>query len=229
MLRTIILSILLLTSFSAASNTVSSDPTHELPTIAPYALPDSPTFNLTLIDFRSRHNQSFPQLHLNEYHDVSISDEQSFIVFTTSITEAIRSSAALEKGTNKIKSLQITYSPEDDSEYEQLDLLLDSESAIQQLVTPNITDIEVSSAKGMEDFLAIRYMAAIIQSFSPTQSPQQSIEKVIQLLSNGKNLKYYHQQDGSLRYVVSDNRELGITFAIEPIKGESQKTGNKAR
>ncbi|UCQ26612.1 YiiQ family protein [Edwardsiella tarda] len=218
MLRAVILSIFLLTSFFATSNSASSDPTHELPKVAPYALPDSPTFNLTLVDFRSRHNENFPQLHLNEYHAVSIPDEQPFIVFTTSITEAIRSSAVLEKGTDKIKSLQITYFPEDDAEYELLDLLLDSESSIQQLVIHNITDIEVSSAKGMENFLAIRYMAAIIQSFSPTLSTQQSLEKIIQLLSNGKNLKYYSQPDGSLRYVVSDNRELGITFAIEPIK-----------
>ncbi|WP_416352660.1 DUF1454 family protein [Edwardsiella ictaluri] len=57
-----------------------------------------------------------------------------------------------------------------------------------------------------------------MQSFSPTISPQQSLEKVAELLSRGRSQPYYSQQDGSLRYVVSDSGEKGITFAVEPIK-----------
>lgn len=223
MLRHTILSIVLLTSFSATSNTAPNAPTNESP-IAAYALPGAPTFNLTLVDFRSRHNKNFPQLHLEEYSAVSTPDDLPFTGAITSITRAIRSSAALEKGTNKIKSLQITYYPEDDPEYAQGSL-----GSTRFEVDNSHGKGEKETANGIETAnrqLAIHYMAAIMQSFSPTLSTQQSLEKVVQLLNNGKNLNYYSQQDGLLRYVVSDNREIGITFAIEPINPTPSESAN---
>ncbi|HHZ9913327.1 TPA: DUF1454 family protein, partial [Escherichia coli] len=38
------------------------------------------------------------------------------------------------------------------------------------------------------------------------------------LLTAGKNKRYYTETEGALRYVVADNGEKGLTFAVEPIK-----------
>lgn len=230
MLRHTILSILLLTSFSATSNSAPNAPTNESPTTA-FRQPDAPTFNITVADFRSRHNQNFPQLHLNAYRAVSTPDDQPFTVVATGISSAVHSSAAVEKGTEKIKSLQIIYWPAHDPEindqFEELDSLLGLESANSEVDNAQEKD-KKDAANGTETAnrqLAIRYMAAIIQGFSPTLSTQESLEKVVQLLNNGKN-NNYSQQDGSLRYVVSDSGEAGLMFAIEPINSTPSESAN---
>jgi hypothetical protein len=38
------------------------------------------------------------------------------------------------------------------------------------------------------------------------------------LLEKGKGSYFYQQQVGAIRYVVADNGDKGITFAVEPIK-----------
>lgn len=66
--------------------------------------------------------------------------------------------------------------------------------------------------------LAINYMAAIMRHFSPTLTFDQCTAKVSSLLNKGKGQLYFAQNDGAMRYVVSDSAEKGITFAVEPIK-----------
>ena len=46
----------------------------------------------------------------------------------------------------------------------------------------------------------------------------QSQKKLQSLLTAGKNKRYYTETEGALRYVVADNGEKGLTFAVEPIK-----------
>ncbi|AOV98476.1 hypothetical protein A9798_00250 [Edwardsiella hoshinae] len=203
-MRIALLSLLMLACLPLVSNAASSALTSESPTAA-YLLPGAPTFDLTLVSFRTRYNQDFPALPLAEYRAISVQDENLPLTrAATRINQAIYSSVVLEKGTGKIKSLQITYLPEADTE-------ITNEREKGKREAKNGTE---SAARQ----LAIRYMAAIMQSFSPTISAQQSLEKVAQLLSRGKNHTYYSQQDGSLRYVVADSGEKGITFAVEPIK-----------
>ncbi|ARD39750.1 YiiQ family protein [Edwardsiella ictaluri] len=175
--------------------------TGEAPQPAPYLRPSAPTFDLTLVNFRAHYNQAFPSLPLEEYRAISVRDENLPLTrAATRINAAVYSSVVLEKGTGKIKSLQITYLPCGDGERGK-----EKRGARNGAETPDRQ-------------LAIRYMAALMQSFSPTISPQQSLEKVAELLSRGRSQPYYSQQDGSLRYVVSDSGEKGITFAVEPIK-----------
>lgn len=38
------------------------------------------------------------------------------------------------------------------------------------------------------------------------------------LLKQGKDLPYFAQVEGALRFVVADNGDKGLTFAIEPVK-----------
>lgn len=37
-------------------------------------------------------------------------------------------------------------------------------------------------------------------------------------LEKGKGSRFYQQQVGAIRYVVSDNGDKGVTFAVEPVK-----------
>ena len=157
--------------------------------VAPYLLPGAPTFDLTITQFRSTFNTENPTLPLNEFRAIESSrDKANLTRAATTIDEHLYASAALERGTLKIKSLQITRLP--------------------------VKSSEQKAAKEK----ATEYIAAIIRSFTPSLSKQQSIEKINKLLSESKNKRYFAQNDGPLRYVVVDNGDKGLTFAVEPIK-----------
>ncbi len=61
-------------------------------------------------------------------------------------------------------------------------------------------------------------MAALLRFFSPTLSPEEATQRITKLLAQGKGSRYFTQTEGALRFVVADNGEKGLTFAIEPIK-----------
>ena len=43
-------------------------------------------------------------------------------------------------------------------------------------------------------------------------------QKLQKLLTAGKGKRYFSETEGAVRYVVADNGEKGLTFAVEPIK-----------
>ncbi|MBB1241859.1 DUF1454 family protein, partial [Klebsiella pneumoniae] len=98
-------------------------------------------------------------------------------------------STALEKGTGKIKTLQITHLP-----------------------------LQQANEEKAARAIAINYMAALMRQFEPALTVEQSQNKVNSLLEKGKGSRFYQQQVGAIRYVVSDNGDKGVTFAVEPIK-----------
>lgn len=174
----------------------TSDAASQLPA-APYLLPGAPTFDLTITQFRGKFDIDNPSLPLNEFRAVEKSrDKANLIRAATKINENLYASAALELGTLKIKSMQITWLP--------------------------IQGPEQKAARSK----ALEYMAAIIHSFTPTLSKAQSQQKLTKLLSDGKNKRYFAQNDGAIRYVVADNGEKGLTFAVEPIKLTLSETLN---
>lgn len=61
-------------------------------------------------------------------------------------------------------------------------------------------------------------MAALMRQFEPTLSVVQSLANVQKLLTEGKGSPFYAHTIGAIRYVVADNGEKGLTFAVEPIK-----------
>ena len=167
----------------------SGQPTEESQPTAPYLLSGAPTFDLTLIKFRESYNRANPTLPLHEFHAITVKDNAPPLTRAASkINENLYASTALEKGTGKIKTLQITYLP-----------IKGSEEKAARLV-------------------AVNYMAALMRQFEPTLTPQQSIENVQQLLTQGKGSPFYSHPVGAIRYVVADNGEKGLTFAVEPIK-----------
>ncbi len=177
-----------------------ADPPSEIPSTpaaAPYLLAGSPTFDLTITQFREKFNIDNPTLPINEFRAIDSSRDKANLTRAASkINENLYASTALERGTLKIKSLQITWLPIQGPEQ------------------------KAARAKAME------YMAALLRSFTPTFSKQQSQERLNKLLSAGKNKRYFAQTEGALRYVVADNGEKGLTFAVEPIKLALSETLN---
>ncbi|CNK16725.1 Protein of uncharacterised function (DUF1454) [Yersinia frederiksenii] len=167
----------------------SAQPTEETQPTAPYLLSGAPTFDLTLVKFRERYNHANPTLPISEFHAITVKDDAPPLTRAASkINENLYASTALEKGTGKIKTIQITYLP--------------------------IKGNEEKAARRV----AVNYMAALMRQFEPTLTVEQSLDNVQQLLTQGKGSSFYAHSVGAIRYVVADNGEKGLTFAVEPIK-----------
>jgi hypothetical protein len=150
---------------------------------------------------QEKFNEDNPDLQLNEFRAVdSRSDTERLTRAATKINDNLYASTALERGTLKIKSMQMTWLP--------------------------VRGPEQKAAKAK----AQEYMAALIRAFSPTLTKAQSLQKLQKLLNNGKNKLWYAETEGAIRYVVADDGEKGLTFAVEPIKlalSESLEGDNK--
>ncbi|EBX8628359.1 YiiQ family protein [Salmonella enterica] len=158
-------------------------------TTAPYLLAGSPTFDLSISQFRENFNRQNPDLPLNEFRAIENSRDKANLTRAASkINENLYASTALERGTLKVKSMQITWLP--------------------------IQGPEQKAAKAK----ALEYMAAIIHTVAPLLTKEQSQKKLQKMLIAGKGKHYYAETEGAVRYVVADNGEKGLTFAVEPIK-----------
>lgn len=179
---------LLCLSTLSASPYLRADET-PAPTIAPYLLAGSPTFDQSISQFREAFNHSNPTLPLNEFRAIDGADDIPGLTRAASkINENLYASTALERGTLKIKSMQITWLP--------------------------IQGPEQKAAKAK----ALEYMSAVLRAFTPTLTKSQSQQKLQTLLTAGKGKRYFAETEGAIRYVVADNGEKGLTFAVEPIK-----------
>ncbi|EEH3228878.1 YiiQ family protein [Salmonella enterica] len=158
-------------------------------TTAPYLLAGSPTFDLSISQFRENFNRQNPDLPLNEFRAIENSRDKANLTRAASkINDNLYASTALERGTLKVKSMQITWLP--------------------------IQGPEQKAAKAK----ALEYMAAIIRTVAPLLTKEQSQKKLQKMLIAGKGKHYYAETEGAVRYVVADNGEKGLTFAVEPIK-----------
>ncbi|HAK7387543.1 TPA: YiiQ family protein [Salmonella enterica] len=158
-------------------------------TTAPYLLAGSPTFDLSISQFRENFNRQNPDLPLNEFRAIENSRDKANLTRAASkINENLYASTALERGTLKVKSMQITWLP--------------------------IQGPEQKAAKAK----ALEYMAAIIRTVAPLLTKEQSQKKLQKMLIAGKGKHYYAETEGAVRCVVADNGEKGLTFAVEPIK-----------
>ncbi|WP_294912024.1 DUF1454 family protein [Tatumella sp. UBA2305] len=171
-----------------AGGVVFADPP-AAPKLAPYVQPGAPVFSETIPQFREKFNSMNPGTPLPEYRTVDTGQVQNMVVLAVSkINDSIYSSTALEPGTGKIKSLQMTWvSPRGSSEKESRDL-------------------------------AFCYMTALIRYFSPQLTEQTSRQKLESLLKAAKVNIPYFDAEGALRYVISNQGEKGITLAIEPVR-----------
>lgn len=187
-MKSLLAALVLVATIAQSSWAQAEEVNAQLPT-APYLLPGAPSFDITISQFREQFNQDNPSLLLNEFRALEVNDPNALILrAATKINENLYASAALERATLKIKSIQITWLP--------------------------IQGPEQKTAKEK----AQAYMSALIRSENTGLSNEQSMTLLTRLLSAGKNKHHYAQTDGALRYVVADNGEKGLTFAVEPVK-----------
>lgn len=188
-----------LAALSVGQKALSAEP--DANATAPYLLSGAPVFDISISEFREKFNNDNPKLSLNEFRAVTSGKDQANLTRAASkITEDLYASTALERGTLKIKSMQITWLP-----------------------------IQGPQQKA-EKARALEYMSAVMRAFVPTLSPAQSQQKLQKLLTAGKGKRYFPEIEGAVRYVVADNGEKGLTFAIEPIKlalSETLENNNK--
>lgn len=163
--------------------------TPDTATTAPYLLAGAPTFDLSISQFREDFNSQNPSLPLNEFRAIDSSPDKANLTRAASkINENLYASTALERGTLKIKSIQMTWLPI-------------------QVGQSKSSESESSGIHGSSD-----------PHTHPINDQNTKPEKLQSLLTAGKNKRYYTETEGALRYVVADNGEKGLTFAVEPIK-----------
>ncbi len=157
--------------------------------VAPYLLAGAPTFDLTIVKFREKYNARNPTLPVGEFRSIdNRNDPINLTRAASKINSTLYASTALEKGSGKIKTLQLTYLP------------------------------VVGSGEKSARATAINYMAALVREFEPGLTVEQSMARVADLLAKGRGSRFYQQSWGPLRYVVADSGDKGLTFAVEPIK-----------
>lgn len=181
-------SLLLCLTILSVSTTLHANET-SAPVTAPYLLSGAPSFDQSISQFRESFNQDNPTLALGEFRAIDgARDTPTLTRAASKINENLYASTALERGTLKIKSMQITWLP--------------------------IQGPEQKAAKAK----ALEYMSAILRAFTPVLTKAQSQQRLQKLLTAGKNKRYYAETEGAIRYVVADNGEKGLTLAVEPIK-----------
>lgn len=190
---------LLILAACLSGQTTLADET-DTATAAPYLLAGAPVFDQSISQFREKFNQDNPMLPLGEFRAIDTRQDRLNLTRAASkINENLYASTALERGTMKIKSMQITWLP-----------------------------IQVPKQKAAKA-QATEYMVAIIRSFSSSMTAEQSQKMLQALLARGKGKHYYAETEGPIRYVVADNGEKGLTVAVEPIKlalSKSLESGN---
>lgn len=191
MKRAIWAGIALISAITTTATNAAVDPASRAEPIsaAPYLQVGAPTFDMTISQFREKYNVANATLPLVEYRAIDSQNDKSNLTRAASkINENLYSSTALEHGTGKIKTLQLTWLPIPGPEQ------------------------KVSREK------ALAYMAAFVRFFEPMLSADKSLQRVNTLLAEGKGSRFYQKTDGAMRYIVADNGEKGLTFAVEPVK-----------
>ncbi|AWK44275.1 DUF1454 family protein [Photorhabdus laumondii subsp. laumondii] len=169
-----------------ADKSTTTEPTVQ----ATYLLPNAPSFDETIPRFREKYNRCNPTLPLREYRVIISKNIYPPLTRAASkINEKLYSSAVLERGSEKIKSLQLTLLPSENTAETQ-----------------------------QNQMLAEQYMTALMRHFNPTLSQEQSKENIDNLLINSKKSPFYSHNIGAIRYIVVNSSEKTLTFAIEPIK-----------
>lgn len=139
-----------------------------------FLLPNAPTFDMTISQFRSAYNHQFPDAPLYEYRTIDIPQTKHLVTAAVSrITPTLYSSTALELGTGKLKTVQLTligYRHQNESEHQ----------------------------------LALNYMANLVLFFSPDYNRSQRLTQLEQWLKQSKSESYFVQNDGPIRYVFAE-------------------------
>lgn len=156
-----------------------------------YLKQDAPVFEITIPELRAKFNQQNPLLSLNEYkiitnHDIAI----PLVRAATRITPYLYSSAILERGSEKIKSLQLT-------------LIHSPDSPEQEKINREITT---------------QYIITLVSQFDSSITSEQIQEALNLFAFKNQTSDYISHDVGAIRYIIVHEGDQLTTFAIEPIK-----------
>lgn len=158
-----------------------------------YLSPDAALFNETIPVFRQKYNQDNPSYPIHEFKVIKSKDiSLPYIRAASRINSKIYSSAVLERGSEKIKNLQLT------------------------LLPPK----EANSYK-INRQLFERYIMAIINHFEKTTSinnTHQLTAVLDRMLEQHNQVQSDETIVGAFRYILVKSKDNMITFAIEPVK-----------
>ena len=156
-----------------------------------YLKQDAPVFEITIPELRAKFNQQNPLLSLNEYkiitnHDIAI----PLVRAATRITPYLYSSAILERGSEKIKSLQLTL-----------------------IHSPDSPELEKINRE-----ITTQYIITLIAQFDSSITQEQIQEALNLFAFKNQNSDYISHDVGAIRYIIAHEDNQLTTFAIEPIK-----------
>lgn len=158
-----------------------------------YLSPDAALFNETIPVFRQKYNQDNPSYPIHEFKVIKSKNiSLPYIRAASRINSKIYSSAILERGSEKIKSLQLT------------------------LLPPK----EANSYK-INRHLFERYIMAIINHFEKITSinnTHQLTAVLDRMLEKHNQMQSNETIVGAIRYILVKSKDNMITFAIEPVK-----------
>lgn len=155
--------------------------------IAPYLRTGAPVFDMTINPFRKKFNLANPQRQISEYRAIASKNNSRLVRAASKINENLYASTFLEQGTRKITTLQLTWLP--------------------------LKEPEERKARDT----ARAFMSALLRFFQPGIFRAEATIRTDNLQKKGKGSRYFASTEGVLRFVVADNSEKGLTFAIEPI------------
>lgn len=158
-----------------------------------YLSPDAALFNETIPLFRQKYNQDNPAYPIHEFKVIASKNISApYIRAASRINSKIYSSAVLERGSEKIKSLQLTLLPPEDANSYKIDRKL-FENYIMAIITHFGKAISINNAP---------QLTAILESMLEQHNQVQSDETIV----------------GAIRYILVKSKDNMITFAIEPVK-----------
>ncbi|QIG04149.1 DUF1454 family protein [Proteus sp. ZN5] len=156
-----------------------------------YLKQDAPVFEITIPELRAKFNQQNPLLSLNEYkiitnHDIAI----PLVRAATRITPYLYSSAILERGSEKIKSLQLTL-----------------------IHSPDSPELEKINRE-----ITTQYIITLVAQFDSSITQEQIQEALSLFAFKNQTSDYISHDVGAIRYIIVHENDQLTTFAIEPIK-----------
>lgn len=156
-----------------------------------YLQQDAPVFEITIPALRAKFNQQNPLLLLNEYKIINNNDITIPLVrAATRITPYLYSSAVLERGSEKIKSLQLTL-----------------------IHTPDSPELEKINRD-----ITTQYIVTLVAQFDSSITSAQIQEALDLFAFKNQTPAYISHNVGAIRYIIAHEDEQLTTFAIEPIK-----------
>ncbi|QLK88649.1 DUF1454 family protein [Arsenophonus endosymbiont of Aphis craccivora] len=158
-----------------------------------YLSPDAALFNETIPVFRQKYNQDNPSYPIHEFKVIKSKDiSLPYMRAASRINSKIYSSAVLERGSEKIKSLQLTLLPPKEANSYKINRQL-----FERYIMAIINHFEKPTSINNT-----HQLTAVLDSMLEQHNQVQSDETIV----------------GAIRYILVKSKDNMITFAIEPVK-----------